>query len=1121
MKSHDLNRSLCRLATGSLGLRAVLLLLSAAVATAEEPAASNAAALELFEKCVRPVFVEKCLECHNAETHEGKLRLDSREAMLRGGEHGPAIVPGKSDKSLLLVALRQTGELKMPPEGKLRDEQVAAIARWVELGAPWPAQALAVKKPADASSHWAFQPVRDPAVPAGYEGKNPIDAFVSEKRKQAGLNPALPADRRTLIRRAKYDLLGLPPTAEEVAAFEQDNDPEACAKLIERLLNSPHYGEQWGRHWLDVARYSDTKGYVYARENRTWIHAWAYRDWVVKSLNEDLPYNRFLLLQIAADQAAPDDKSQLAAMGFLTLGRRFLGVTHDIIDDRIDVLTRGTMGLTVACARCHDHKYDPIPTADYYSLYGVFQNCVERQQAIAEPATKDDAYIAFEQELSKRRERLRSTLAQRRAEAAARVRDRVADYLLAQRELSKYPEEGFDQVLEKNDVIPAFVRRWQAFLRQAETSRNPIFVPWFAYAEVPAGDNFASEAAKVTAALAEKPAGEIHPLVKERFQTKVHSHLDVATRYGQLFVEIEQAWRAALKSPEQHKQLADPAQESLRKILYGDEAPCEVPNVSIVNNEQYFDLGSCTELWKVQGDVDAWLIQSPLAPAHALILEDRPEPTPAFIFKRGKAANKGAEAPRQSLALLAGPARQPFAHGSGRHELAQAIIDAKNPLTPRVIVNRVWLHHFGAGLVRTPSDFGVRAELPSHPELLDWLTSRFLAQGWSLKQLHRQIMLSEAYQQSSTGPVEIAERAKAEKTDPENRLLWRMNQRRLSFEEMRDSMLAATGELNLQVGGKPGNLFADGFQRRSLYGEIDRQFLPATLRVFDFANPDLHMPLRSETTVPQQALFFLNDSLLLRRAQKLAQPSTPDESPANRAQRMFRQVFQRGATPEQLAAALALVETKTEEGESQPPVTAADWQYGFAAYDEQAQRNHAFTKLPHFSGTAWQGGPNWPDAKLGWVQLTAEGGHAGNDVQHAAVRRWTAPRDLTVNVTSKLVHISVPGNGVRGRVISSRHGLLGEATVHQAQANLNKAAVEMKAGDTLDFALDIAGDLNSDDFVWDVQIAPAAPAGAASSQPVAMWNSRTDFLGPRTNQLDPWEQLAQVLLATNEFFFVD
>ena len=1087
--------------------------------------AEGDAALEHFEKSVRPVLVETCLQCHGAEKQEGKLRLDTREGALRGGETGAAIVPNAPEKSLLISAIRRTGDLQMPPEKKLTDEQVAAFERWVKLGAPWPKAPLASPKSNNvAKTHWAFQPLTDPPVPPALGNHppfaNPIDAFVALRLAKAGLVPAPAADRRTLIRRATFDLLGLPPTNDEVDAFVRDEDPKAYEKLIDRLLTSPHYGEQWGRHWLDVARYSDTKGYVYARENRTWIHAWAYRDWVVKSLNDDLPYDRFLLLQLAADQVVDRhgaDRDQLAAMGFLTLGRRFLGVTHDIIDDRIDVVTRGTMGLTVACARCHDHKYDPIPTADYYSLYGVFQNCIERQLPLGEPAV-GDAGGAFTTELNKRQEKLANLLLQKRTEAAGRVRGRIGDYLIAQRELQKYPEEGFDQVLEKKDIIPAFVRRWQSYLRLAEKERNPIWVPWVVFSAIPGNEEeFKVAAETVTKSLAERPAGEIHSRVRKAFETPPQSHSEVAARYGQLFAEVEKQWQAALKTAADAKQpaptqLDDKDAESLRQVMYGPEAPCEVPDTAVVDNEMYFDLGSCTELWKTQGEVDAWLIQSAAAPAYSVILEDRPAQQPAYVFKRGKASNKGAEAPRQFLSLLTGENRQAFANGSGRLELAQAIVDPKNPLTPRVIVNRVWLHHFGAGLVKSPSDFGIRAEVPSHPELLDWLTSRFLEEGWSLKKLHRRLMLSEAYQRSSHGPADRNSVAKAMQFDPENRLLWRMNQRRLTFEELRDQLFAATGELKRELGGKASNLFTAGFSRRSLYGQVDRQFLPSTLRIFDFANPDLHIPQRSDTTVPQQALFFLNDDLLLRRSQALAKRTATVASPEERVQQMFRAVHQRNATSQQIAAALTLVEAKETDPEVALAATAAEWQYGFAAYDETAQRSKGFTKLPHFTGSAWQGGGNWPDAKLGWVQLTADGGHAGNDLEHAAVRRWTAPRDMTVKVESTLKHETAAGDGVRGRLINSRSGLVYEAKVHNSAADFKAESLDLKAGDTLDFAVDIGGTLNSDQFIWEVRITAGEPT---------VWNSRTDFGGPRTTQLDPWEQLAQVLFSTNEFLFID
>ena len=1084
----------------------------------------SAPGLELFERHVRPVLVETCQKCHGPDKQESDLRVDSREALLRGGGVGPAVVPGQPAKSLLVEAIRRSGDLKMPPKGKLAEDQVASIARWIELGAPWPATQPAAQSTQERGRHhWAFQPVRDPPVPQirnpQSEIRNEIDHFIHARMESAGLTPSPPADRRTLIRRATFDLTGLPPTPEEVDAFVADDHPRAWERLIERLLASPHYGEHWGRHWLDVARYSDTKGYVYAREQRFWLHAWVYRDWVVQALNDDLPYDRFLLLQIAADQAAADEPRHLAAMGFLTLGRRFLGVQREIIDDRIDVLTRGTMGLTVACARCHDHKYDPIPTRDYYSLYGVFQSCAERIVPIDEPGT-NDAHEPFAEELVKRKQKLAETLSARRKEVADRNRARIGDYLQAQLALEKYPYEGFDQILAKTDLLPLFVRRFEQYLQQAAQRNDPVFAAWHAYAALPAAE-FSGRAATVTEQLAQRPAGEVHSLVAAKFSTPPASMAEVAARYGELFADIERQWQelmktAAEKSAPSPDRLSDAAAESLRQVLYRPTGPCEVPDEPIVNIEYYLDSGTCDELWKLQNEVDNWILQGPPAARHAVVLMDRNQPATPRVFRRGNPANRGDEVPRQFVEVLAGPDRRPFEHGSGRLELARAIIDPANPLTARVAVNRAWMHHFGAGLVLTPSDFGTRAQPPSHPDLLDWLASRFVEDGWSLKSLHRRIMLSAAYQQSSRGPADPAALAAAVAVDPENRLLWRMNQRRLTFEELRDALYAASGELDIATGGKAAELFAGSFQRRTLYGLVDRQFLPGTLRVFDFANPDLHIPQRSDTTVPQQALFFLNDQLLLGRARALAGRLPQAASPEERVQHLYRRVFQRPATTAEVDAALALVQAPAEEPPDAGPPTAAEWQYGYAAFDEQTARSGEFSRLPHFTGSAWQGGPAWPDAKLGWVQLTAGGGHAGNDAAHAAVRRWTAPRDMMVAVRSSLVHDTEAGDGVRGRLVSSRHGLVKVASVHNSQAELSADALELKAGDTLDFAVDIGGTLNNDQFTWEATIAEAA--GSPSS---TVWNSQRDFQGPRTRQLTPWEQLAQVLLSTNEFLFLD
>jgi mono/diheme cytochrome c family protein len=1079
------------------------------------PASARSAAddAEAFEKEVRPILLEQCAKCHGAEKQKGGLRVDSRSALLEGGETGPAIEPGHPEQSLLIAAVRQRGELKMPPKGRLRDEQVAALERWVAAGAPWPDSARVVDKSEEARRrHWAFQPVKAPSPPPVRRRDwclTPIDAFVLARLEKVGIEPSPPADRRTLIRRATFDLTGLPPTPEEVDAFVADPDPDAFARVVDRLLASPHYGEHWARHWLDVARYSDTKGYVYAREERFFVQAPAYRDWVVKAFNEELPYDQFLRLQLAADQLAPGDRSALAAMGFLTLGRRFLGVTHDIIDDRIDVVTRGTMALTVACARCHDHKYDPIKQADYYGLYGVFQNSTERMEPIGDV---DAAPGAFRDELAKRHKALRDSLESSRAEASKRAQGRVADYLLAQRNLQAIPPEGFDVILGKNDLNPAFVRRWTAFLADAARADDPIFRPWRRFAAL-RDDEFSAHAAEVTRELLQSGPTPLNRHVARAFAQPPTTIREVADRYGELFAGVDRLLDAGgrLSCPET---FPDVDALALRAVLRGPHAPCTMPDESIVSTEGFFDTPTVENLWKLQGDVERWIVQSPAAPPYAVALVDRDELREPRLFRRGNPTNPGEEVPRRFLPAIAGPDPKPFSIGSGRLELARAIVDPANPLTARVWVNRVWMHHFGAGLVRTPSDFGLRAEAPSHPELLDWLARRLVDEGWSTKALHRLILLSAAYQQNSEAPDDPAKLRRVLRDDPENRLLWRMNPRRLTFEEARDALLAASGGLDRRMGGRAAELFPGGGTnlRRTIYGLVDRQFLPGVLRVFDFANPDLHVASRTETTVPQQALFALNHPFLAGQAKELA-ARCRDDDPSSAVRRMYRLVYQRPPTESQLAAALAFLDS-TPAGPPPARETLA-WSYGFGAVDPGAGRVSGFRPLPHFDGSAWGGGPQWPDPALGWVRLTAKGGHAGNDLQHAAIRRWTAPKPGVVSIGSTAIHETDAGDGIRCWVVSSRRGVLASHALHNAQVAMNLDAIKVEADESIDFVVDLRESLNSDEFLW------APTIRMLGSDPEPTWDAARDFAGPVSPQLSPREQLAQVLLMANEFMFVD
>ncbi|MBL9134853.1 MAG: DUF1553 domain-containing protein [Verrucomicrobiales bacterium] len=990
----------------------------------------------------------------------------------------------------------------------------------------------ATPAPTDPKSHWAFQPPGPVALPAVQNTNWPrtaLDRFILARLEAVGAEPAPAADPRTLVRRMTLDMTGLPPTPEEVDRFVEDCRrarsielsppllnrgqplPEsAISDLIERLLARPAYGERWGRHWLDIARYSDTKGYVYAREERRFVHSPTYRDWVIRAFNEDLPYDRFLLLQMAADQMADPDSPDLAAMGFLTGGRRFIGVTHDIIDDRIDVVTRGTMALTVQCARCHDHKYDPIPIQDYYSLYGVFHGCDDKLTPLSEI---NDA------ELAKRRQILDEAMSKHREEAAQRLRQRVGEYLTAQLELEKYPEEGFDQILSADDIIPASVRRWRDFLHTSASrdSVQSILGPWLAVAALSESEFAASGAATLASAL--RSPG-IHPWILRAFTSAPppKSMREVSERYGRIFTEAE-------TQPE------TPETAVLRAFLRDPDSPTVVPETGIINNEAFFPTSVTESLWKLQGDVDRRLIE--LGVPAALIVADRqPGPNPR-VFKRGSPSRLGESVPRQFLGILAGPERKPFEHGSGRLELARAIAHPNNPLTARVMVNRLWQHHFGVGLVRTASDFGLRAEPPTHPELLDWLALRFMSEGWSIKAMHRLILASAVYQQSSRpfspapAPPATARPDTIAHTTPLIQAKSRspvrppgppapyasFPVRRLDFEQLRDSMLFVSGELDPAVGGRSADLLDGGNRRRSVYGFVDRQFLPGVLRTFDFANPDIHVAVRYETTVPQQALYFLNGSFAAQRAKALA-AATDSLAAPERIRRLYSLLFQRTPTERDVATGLRfLADVAADPPPAPPPVRETPWRYGTGEYDSTRHQLKSFVALPYFSGESWQGAANWPGGATGWAQLTAEGGHPGNTLAHGCIRRWVAPIDAVVRITGSLHHEPEPGDGVRAFIVSSRQGELKSANIHHAEVDMGLNDMSVKAGETIDFIVDIGGTLNSDQFKWAPKITSAEQA----------WDARKDFTGPKPEPtyLAPWEQYVQVLLLSNEFAFLD
>lgn len=889
--------------------------------------------ISFFETKVRPILVKNCYECHSAEARKSKggLVLDTREGWQKGGEDGKVIVPGNPDKSMLIKAIRYTDDdLQMPPDEKMRPEDIAVLTQWVRMGAPDPRTTAGSKLTGlndKARAHWSYKPLKSPSVPRVKDTtwiKSPIDAFVLSKLEAQDMHPSEPATREALIRRATYDLIGLPPTPEEVEAFKQDTSPEAFEKVVNRLLASPHFGERWGRYWLDTARYSDTTGNDKNRGEYRLPYAWTYRDYVIQSFNADRPYDLFLKEQLAADlmPVSARDPSRLAALGFLTVGKRFQN-PNDTIDERIDAVGKGMLGLTVACARCHDHKFDPISQADYYSLHGIFNSTEEptEKPLIVRPGTNDEEYKDFEKQLAELEAKDRDRYYEIVGEKATEFRKDAAAYLMVG-VIGR--RDRADEINLRNKIIAD--HKLDRDIYQQYSNRyirgNPqVFGPLIELARVEPND-FAGEVRQVLKQAASgmfrrKPLNAVVAKALAGLAPEsIHSLQDVADVYGKLFADISpqaeeyfKACKAASKpgpirgyDPAMVELFDLPAKVEIAADLTTDRLTDIAPTLPVINQQAFNKLNLA--------QVNELLLTHPGSPARAMVVEDSAKPRNSPIFIRGEALNRGPVVPRQFLEILSGPNRRPFTKGSGRLELAEAIASKSNPLTARVMVNRIWMHLFGQGFVRTPDDLGVQCEDPSHPELLDYLSRQFMNNGWSVKQEIRSIMLSSTYQQScETNPAYAAK-------DSENRLLWRANLRRLDFESMRDSLLMFTGKLDATIGGKPVNLTDEPYSnRRSVYGYIDRGTLPELLSQFDFADPDMANSHRTSTIVPQQALFFMNSPMSVDVARKVT--SRPEfleaGDAAGRVVAIYSVLFQRAPSDEEIAAAMDFIDAASEE----------------------------------------------------------------------------------------------------------------------------------------------------------------------------------------------------------------
>ena len=908
---------------------------------------------DFFEAKVRPIFASNCYGCHT-QTKMGGLRLDNAADLMKGGAKGAAVVPGDPEKSLLIQLVKHADpKQRMPMGNKLKDEEIAALTEWVKAGAAWPKSAAEPIKVAtkdgeyvitpEARKFWSFQPLRMPAVPAVKNAKwakTDIDKFILSRLEREGIQPVKPATKRDLIRRATLDLTGLPPTLEEIQAFEKDNSPDAFTKVIDRLLASPHYGERWGRFWLDVARYGedDYRSLDPMRRGfNPYPNAYQYRDWVIQAMNDDMPFDLFVKAQIAGDLL--DEKIRhktLAGAGFLGLGPWYydngaVEVTRaDERNDRVDAVTRGFLGLTVACARCHDHKYDPIPTKDYYSMAGVFYNTQYEEYPLV-PKSVVAKFTKIEEEIDRKSKLLGEVQQNLSNQLSQSLAFQTANYLEGVFEVAGQKKE-MATVVEARKLDFELLDRWTKYMART-TDKYKYKEAWQAMMKKKPPIN-PQEAKKlalkfqedvVAVMLARNEINDENKVIADKAMdgTKKKKRTNKPSN----FVTNEDFCPGCSL---QLKTLPDDQTAFWTEIFQRELRDADDPNAMMAEGNRFGKPGvllfrgwglesrvgaaAQAQMASIRSDIEAE--RKKIDPYYPFVhaVKDLPEPKDLPLSIRGNPENLGPEVPRHFLSVLSEGKPEPFTKGSGRLELAEMV--ARQPLAMRVIVNRIWKGHFDTGLVETPSNFGMSGERPINPELLEYLASTFHKNGMSLKKLHREIMLSSVYQLST------AKDDAAFAKDSGNRLYWRMNARRLDAEQLRDSVMLLSGTLDRAVGG-PSEPLTPGFKRRTVYGKVSRYKLDEYLQLFDFPTPSISAEKRFTTTVPLQRLFLMNSDFMQVQAEEFAKRVA--EEPDNRARikKAYLMAFGREPLESEIQIGLEYLKSEPlleyEEGKKRKP----------------------------------------------------------------------------------------------------------------------------------------------------------------------------------------------------------
>lgn len=948
-----------------------------------------------FENNIRPVLAQQCFACHT-NTKTAGLRLDSREDMLAGGKSGPAIVPGDPDRSLLMAALRHNGPVRMPKGGtRLTDEQLENFALWIKDGAYWPTERATPTAYTDEQKNlWSIQPLKKPEVPQVKDTAWPltdIDRFVLARLEQEGLKPAPMADRRTLLRRVTYDLIGLMPSHEEVKAFEEDTSPDAWEKVIDRLLASPQYGERWARRWMDVVRYGEDDYRVGKNPDRAeqYPFAYLYRDWLIRALNDDLPYDMFIKAQLAADKLDPKIRDRhLPALGMNGNGIWIFHASPAPVEradewhDKVDVTTKAFLGLTVGCARCHDHKYDAIYTKDYYQLTSIFAS--SRYKAYPRvPKTVVDEYEKQNRVLQRKNRALREFLENASDLYAQMLFAQSEQYMLAAWKVETQKRATVESVAEEDKVDPELLARWVRFLKKKPDNYRAL-VPW---QEMIARKGTKDEATT----LAREFIAKVSSINERYLKLKKENEFTLAQVKGTpLTTDDDEP-----EDPDTAKEPFDPLPNGLKRrlnayqidlksldredlMLWRDVFEVDVPEATAeveegrrkpgllkltdgaLERRLTADLKAHVE--RARADIEAFKKSMPPQYPFVYGIEDTKQPNDLKVFLRGNPYSFGEDAPRAFPAILSGGKSMLFTEGSGRLELAEAII--RQPITARVIANRIWRWHMGRGIVDTPSNFGMVGDRPTNPELLEYLATTFIEGGMSWKKLHKRILMSRVYQLSSA-PV-AANLGK----DADNRYFWRANRTRLEAEGIWDALLQASGALDLSNIGGPSIELSEKTTRRGVYAKVSRMY-PSDFQItFDVPAATISAERRYTTNVPQQRLFFLNNAFVHTQAERLAERIKDAGDPAAQVNKAFQLVYQRDATPEEISAALELITMDPMTPPAAQETSAAgDGASGAAAASAGGERRE-----PQAGGDGKDGPKKLPDSPLrsfAWALLSS------------------------------------------------------------------------------------------------------------------------------------------------------